>query len=323
VETTMKFKFPAKAGIHCSNTKLETKTEFENAGIVQTDTMDPRLRGGYMKTKNPNIFQYAWAAVRFTAFGLFTIPFLISGLFFPKHSGFGPKALRFFMAGLGFFGGMKVKVHGKISDARPMMIISNHISVFELAALPIAFGNSFFAKKEMEKWPFIGWMSKKFGVIYVDRNPMTAHKTLAALNREMARASWPMAIYPEGTTTNGAYVKPFKSAMFNFMEQPDGTVGGITVQPVILTFRHKDGTKMTDCEIAEHYAYFTNAKQDCGPCCTRERGLIEQVFHVFAMGGFLVELYVLPPPSLDGISGRKELADYLQKIVSEKYLELK
>jgi 1-acyl-sn-glycerol-3-phosphate acyltransferase len=273
-------------------------------------------------TKKLNIFDYIFGTLRFALYVLWSIFCLIIGLFMPSYSTSGPKFLRFYMRVSAFLMGIKTRVHGKLSDVRPLMIIGNHISVIEFFSFPVAFGNSFFSKNDAEKWPFIGWLMKKFGVVFIDRNPATALTALAKVQDQMSRATWPMAIYPEGTTTNGAYVKSFKSAMFNFLETENG-MQGATVQPVVMFYRNKDGSKISDEDLAEHYAYFTNAKQDCGPKCSCERGLIAQMFHIFVLGGFMVEIYVLPPPSLTGIKDRKELADVLQKIISDEYMKLK
>ena len=59
-----------------------------------------------------------------------------------------------------------------------------------------------------------------------------------------------------------------------------------------------------------------------GPRCKRERSAFGQVFHIMMLGGFMVEITLLPPPPLAGMD-RKQIADVLHKIVSEKYMELK
>jgi hypothetical protein len=54
----------------------------------------------------------------------------------------------------------------------------------------------------------------------------------------------------------------------------------------------------------------------------RERPLLEQMLHVMAVGGLLVEITVLPPVPVMGMD-RKQIADTLHKIISDKYMELK
>jgi len=281
--------------------------------------------------KKPNLFNYISAIIRAFGFVVFALIFAVAMIPVRGGSRFGVRALSFFMKGLIWFSGSKIVVHGKISDARPLLIVANHISVFEIGAGPAVFGNSFFSKKEMRSWPLIGWISAKFGVQFIDRNPATALQGLKQIRDEMARVSWPIIIFPEGTTTNGSHVLPFKSAMFNFMEiscDIEGQhMGGCTVQPIVWVFRKRDGSKLSDEDLAYNFAWFDSRKQKEGPLNPPSmpdgRGLIAQVLHVFAVGGMLIEAHVLPVPNLQGICDRKELAASLGKIVSDEYMRLK
>ena len=225
--------------------------------------------------------------------------------------------MRFFMRILLYVVGVRVRVHGKLVAHRPLLVISNHISIFEIATFPVAFGGSFIAKKEMESWPLVGWVARKFGVVFIDRRPSHAMDALTQVQQTLRDVSYPIFLFPEGTTTNGAYVKPFKSTLFNFVENSD-----VLVQPMVMNYRFRDGGVISDADLAEHFAYFNNSNQDTGPRCSRERSAFGQVFHIMVLGGFLVELTVLPPPPLAGMD-RKQIAETLQKIVSEKYMELK
>ena len=105
-----------------------------------------------------------------------------------------------FMRILLVLAGIKIRVHGKISSHRPLLVISNHISIFEIATFPVAFGGSFIAKKEMEAWPLVGWVARKFGVIFVDRRPSHAIEALKLVQETVSHVTYPMFLFPEGTT---------------------------------------------------------------------------------------------------------------------------
>ena len=225
--------------------------------------------------------------------------------------------MRVFMWFLVKLAGIKIRVNGKVSEHRQLIVVSNHISVFEIATFPLIVGGSFVAKKEMEHWPIVGPIARKFGVVFVDRRPSHARDALAHVQAQVKDVKYPMIIFPEGTTTNGAYVKPFKSTLFNFVENSD-----IWVQPIAMHYRYRDGTPIDDETLAEHYGYFDNAKQDMGPKCSRERSAFGQIFHIMAIGGFRVEITIMPPVQ-PGNMDRKEIASTLGKIVSDKYMELK
>ncbi len=268
------------------------------------------------RVRRQNVFNTMGAVIKFAAFWIMVVVQLPIILLLPKGRA-SVWYMGVFMRILLVLSGIKIRVHGKISSHRPLLVISNHISIFEIATFPVAFGGSFIAKKEMETWPLVGWVSKKFGVVFIDRRPSHAVEALKQVQETLANVSYPVFLFPEGTTTNGSYVKPFKSTLFNFVENSD-----VTVQPMVMHYRYRDGDVISDEDLAEHFGYFANEKQEKGPLCSRERSAFGQVFHIMMLGGFMVELTVLPPPPLAGMD-RKQIAETLQKIVSDKYMELK
>ncbi|HIS70541.1 MAG TPA: 1-acyl-sn-glycerol-3-phosphate acyltransferase [Candidatus Enterousia intestinigallinarum] len=268
------------------------------------------------RVRRQNFFNTFGAVLKFALFWILVAIQLPIILFLPRGRA-SVRYMRFFMRILLYVVGVRVRVHGKLVAHRPLLVISNHISIFEIATFPVAFGGSFIAKKEMESWPLVGWVARKFGVVFIDRRPSHAMDALTQVQQTLRDVSYPIFLFPEGTTTNGAYVKPFKSTLFNFVENSD-----VLVQPMVMNYRFHDGGVISDADLAEHFAYFNNSNQDTGPRCSRERSAFGQVFHIMVLGGFLVELTVLPPPPLAGMD-RKQIAETLQKIVSEKYMELK
>lgn len=270
-----------------------------------------------MKTvRRQNVFNTIGATIKFVMFWILVVLQLPIIILIPRGA---PAVwyMRVFMWFLLKLAGIKIRVHGKIDSRRPILVVCNHISVFEIATVPVALGGSFIAKKEMEHWPLVGPIAKKFGVVFVDRRPSHAADALRVVQERVKSVRYPMFLFPEGTTTNGAYVKPFKSTLFNFVEG-----GAVTVQPMTVHYRFRDGTPISDIDMAQHYAYFDNKKIDVGPHCSRERSAFGQIFHIMVIGGFRVEITLLPPPDLADMN-RKQIAHTLEQIVSDKYMELK
>ena len=268
------------------------------------------------RVRKQNVFNTTGAVLKFTAFWIMVI-IQLPIIFLLPRGRWSVKYMSIFMRVLLVLAGIRIRVHGRLSSHRPLLVISNHISIFEIATFPVALGGSFIAKKEMEHWPLVGWVSRKFGVVFVDRRPSHAVEALAQVRDTLNSVSYPVFLFPEGTTTNGAYVKPFKSTLFNFVEN-----SGVVVQPLVMNYRFRDGTPISDADMAQHFAYFNNSNQDMGPACSRERSAFGQVFHIMMLGGFMVELTVLPPPPLAGMD-RKQIAETLHKIVSDNYMKLK
>jgi len=264
-----------------------------------------------------NIFDTVFAAIRAVLFVLFVLVQVPIIMLIPRGR-FSVKYMRFFMWTLGFATGIRIRRHGKLVKSRPLLCIANHISVFELMSLPIAYGCSFVGKIDIASYPLVGWIAKKFGVVFVDRRPSHATEALAAMSKQLHTASYPVVIFPEGTTTNGAYVREFKSAMFNMVEE----INGLTIQPLVITYKTRRGKCVSDQCLANEYAYFDNAKQTEGPKCEVERSAFGQIYHVAKLGGITVDIYVLDPVPVAGMD-RKEIAKTLHEIVSNKYMELK
>lgn len=268
------------------------------------------------RVRAQNIFNTVLGALKFGTFWILVFIQLPIIVLLPRGR-VSVWYMRVFMRVLTMCAGIRIRVNGHLAKHRPLLVVSNHISIFEIATFTVAFGGSFVAKKEVESWPIVGWVARKFGVVFIDRRPSHAADALCAVRERVRNVSYPMFLFPEGTTTNGAYVKPFKSTLFNFVENSD-----VWVQPMTVHYRFRDGTPIGDADLANHYAYFDNAKIDTGPKCERERSAFSQLFHVMVIGGFRVEITAMPPPPLAGMD-RKEIAVHLQKQVSDKYMELK
>jgi 1-acyl-sn-glycerol-3-phosphate acyltransferase len=273
-----------------------------------------------------NPFFAAVAPLRFALFWVvavlqFPILFLI-----PR----GPMSVwysRIFYRILMEIGGVRGKLRGKLSDARPLLLVSNHISVFELAMFPILGLGSFFGKQEIATYPLVGWVAKKFGVVFIDRNPRKAVTEIAKINAEMKHVKYPMTIFPEGTTNNGCFIYPFKSGMFDIVDKIDG----LTVQSVVLVYRDRKGRRIdSDFIMANNYSCPANAKiaahnQLSGKneiIPDKEFSTIGHFFHIIKLGGIRVEVNLLPPVPVTGMD-RKEIAETLHKIINDKYMELK
>lgn len=267
--------------------------------------------------RKQNFFNTLTGLLRFAAFWVMVMVQLPIIILLPARKKITVKYMAVFMKILLVLASIKIVKHGQISKKRPLLVAGNHISVFEIATFPVMFGGSFVSKNDVRHWPLVGYIANKFGVVFIDRRPSHAADALKLVQDEISHIDWPLYIFPEGTTTNGAYVKEFKSSLFNVAE---GT--NVTVQPVVTQYCFHDGTPIGDEDLAEHYAYFDNKKQTQGPYCSRERSAFGQIFHIMVLGGFRVDVYMLPPPPLAGMD-RKQMATELHKIISNKYMEIK
>src|SRR5437762_4296422 len=113
---------------------------------------------------------------------------------------------------------VRVSVRGveNVKAGRPYVLCVNHQSHMDipilLAALPFQF--RFAAKKELFRYPFLGWHLRRSGHVPIDReNPHAAVKSLREAADTIKRGT-PIVIFPEGGTSRDGSIKPFKGGGF-------------------------------------------------------------------------------------------------------------
>ncbi|KAG2588320.1 lysophospholipid acyltransferase LPEAT1-like [Panicum virgatum] len=120
---------------------------------------------------------------------------------------------------------------------RPGAIVSNHVSYVDILYHMSASFPSFVAKESVSRLPLIGLISKCLGCIFVQRESKSSDsKGVSGAVTERVREvcqdkNTPMMLlFPEGTTTNGDYLLPFKTGAF---------LASAPVQPVILRYPYR------------------------------------------------------------------------------------
>ena len=108
--------------------------------------------------------------------------------------------------------GLRLKVSGR-PMARAGALVSNHISWIDVFAINATTRVCFVAKSEVAGWPGIGLLARVTGTAFVKREAAEAG-TQRDLLRQRIRDGFLLAFFPEGTTTDGLQVLPFKSALF-------------------------------------------------------------------------------------------------------------
>ena len=95
------------------------------------------------------------------------------------------------------------------------------------------------SKAEVRDWPGIGFIGRAIGTMFIDRRPAEAKRQEAELHARLARGDR-MAIFPEGTSTDGLRVLPFKSSLFGVFFAPE-LKDRLFVQPVTIRYRPAPG----------------------------------------------------------------------------------
>ena len=141
--------------------------------------------------------------------------------------------------------GLEVRVLGvpayrandrQATDGRPVVFVSNHSSWLDVLVLGAQLDACFIAKGEVADWPLIGWIARLGRTVYVRRARSSTGRERDAMRLRLA-AGDSLILFPEGTTSDGSRVLPFRSAFLSIAEvsvSPDGKKP--IVQPVSVVY---------------------------------------------------------------------------------------
>ena len=127
--------------------------------------------------------------------------------------------------------GIELVVKGQPDMRGPLMLVANHISWLDITSLHAARFCRFVSKADIAQWPFIGKLATGIGTLYLER---TSRRDAMRVVHHMAgslRAGDVLAVFPEGTTSDGRSLLPFHANLFEA-----AIVANVPVQPVALQF---------------------------------------------------------------------------------------
>ncbi|MBA3449064.1 MAG: 1-acyl-sn-glycerol-3-phosphate acyltransferase [Pseudaminobacter sp.] len=207
---------------------------------------------------------------------------------------------RAILAALGF----RVHVSGVMTDKRPLLIASNHVSWTDIMVLGSIADMSFIAKSEMAGWPLIGWLALLQRTVFIERERKRKSGVQASEIAARLAAGDAMVLFAEGTTGDGNLLLPFKSTLFGAaaMAIGEGAVETVFIQPVAILYTRLHGIPMGrqhrrvaswigDSELAPH------------------------IVELLAQGAIDVEVYFGEPVEFSAGGSRKEAARQVERRV--------
>ena len=197
--------------------------------------------------------------------------------------------------------GIRLSVAGKPVRQRPVLFVVNHTSYADIPVLGALLEACFVAKAEVAKWPVFGLCAKISGTVFVDRNPRLAVRQSELLKQRLT-AGDSLILFPEGTSSDGNFVLPFRSALFSAAairigEEP------VVVQPVSVAYTHLDGIPMGR-HLRPFFAWYGD--MDLGP----------HLWQLLGIGRSRVEVRFHDPVSIDRFASRKELSAWCHAVIA-------
>lgn len=139
---------------------------------------------------------------------------------------------RRFLVGIVRICGTRVSIEGE-QLREDVFLVANHLTWFDILVLGSATDTSFVANDGVKRWPVVGWLAAINRTVFVARaDRLAVADQIAAIKMGLARHR-PVAIFPEGTTSDGRGLPPFKPSLFAVLVDPPL---GVRVQPVLIDY---------------------------------------------------------------------------------------
>jgi 1-acyl-sn-glycerol-3-phosphate acyltransferase len=114
---------------------------------------------------------------------------------------------------------MNVRVEGTVPQSG--LIVANHLGYVDVLTFASVLPCVFLSKIEVADWPVFGPFARYSGTLFIDRARRQAVGEIAEQMRAVLAEELPLIIFPEGTSTSGDTVLPFKTSLF----EPVSTLG--------------------------------------------------------------------------------------------------
>jgi 1-acyl-sn-glycerol-3-phosphate acyltransferase len=203
--------------------------------------------------------------------------------------------------------GVRIEVSGEPVYGKPCLYVANHMSWLDILVLSAVRPMCFIAKKEVAGWPLFGILATVGRTLYIDRDRRHDVKgSRAAVQKRFADREI-VALFPEGTSSDGNRVLPFRSAL---MGAADMEVDGepVLVQPVTIAYTGVHGIPLGRVR-RPIFAWHGNME------------LLSHLLGVGRIGPFEATLTFHPPTTVRAMGGRKELSRHCEGTVRASLIE--
>lgn len=205
--------------------------------------------------------------------------------------------------------GIRVTVIGTPVQDKGVLMIGNHTSYFDILVLSSAAQVSFVAKSEVKTWPFFSTLARLQQTVFVERSRRSQTGEARDQIRDRVLQGDALILFPEGTSSDGNCVLPFKSALMGAAEAVVGTDAQgnpiyVPVQPVSVAYVGLYGMPMGR-ENRPLFAWYG------------DMDLVPHLIEAVKTGPIDVVVEFHEPLTVDRAGGRKKLAALTEKIVRD------
>lgn len=198
--------------------------------------------------------------------------------------------------------GFHIRIHGEMKTDGPVLFVCNHTSYSDISILGALLPASFVAKAEVATWPMFGFLAKLQRTVFVDRRPTRATGQRDEMIRRLEEGD-NLILFPEGTSSDGNAVLPFKSALFSVAQvEPNGRP--LVVQPVSIAYTRLDGMPVGRA-LRPYFAWYGDMT------------LAPHFWEIAGLGQATVDVVFHDPVTIAEYETRKDLAEHCFNVVSK------
>ncbi len=141
--------------------------------------------------------------------------------------------------------GVHLTVHGATARPAHGMLIANHISWLDVFVINAIAETTFVCKDDVRSWPVLGMLCARTGTLFIERGSRSAARRVNETLVARLGAGERIAVFPEGTTSDGASLMSFRPALLQAAIDADSAL-----QPLALRYLDRGGAIAVDVAYA-------------------------------------------------------------------------
>lgn len=252
-------------------------------------------------SRNASTIRGVWRSVVFLSLTFVLLPpFMLAQV---THRGWARRIVRLWSRSCCRLVGLNVRRYGRLVDRQPALLVANHVSYVDMPVIAAHADVIFVAKREVAGWPLFGLIARVARTIFIDRVPTQAARQCRLMRKRLARGE-NLLLFPEGTSSDGSDLLPFKTSLFEAAHDA-GNGLSVPVQPLSLAYvGFRDGTTFAP-EERGLYAWHGDAT------------MLPHLWRMLQHPGAEVVIHFHPPVRSEDFASRKDLAEYARRMIGQ------
>lgn len=188
--------------------------------------------GGALALEETKISPLGWALILLRLVLMVTLLLLCAPLYYVwRLLGLGRFWPRVFLGGVAVIAGCDIAIEGR--PAKRALLLANHVSWLDIPAIAWATGSAFVGHSGLSSITLLKHLCAMNDTVFIARHDRGSVAGQVEQVREAIAETGALTIFPEGTTSDGTGMLPFKSSLLSAVE---GLSHSVPVQPVLLEY---------------------------------------------------------------------------------------